>query len=137
MSLTLALYAQLTAAPGLVAKIASYGGAPAVFTSRPVPQDAVRPYITLDPDDAQPLETLAFGEGERVERVVYAFADNTGSAVAIEGIEASIVAAFDGARLAADESVYPLCRVVRRFDAPTDATLTGRAVRVQVLRTPA
>ena len=70
----------------LAGLLASYGGSPAVFTSDPVPGDAVKPYvITAGEVVHRPFDTK-LTRGREIWRDVRCYADDTGSADTVEQI---------------------------------------------------
>jgi len=84
--ITEALYERLAGDATLTALLASYNGAPAVFTIDPAPGDAVLPYIVTAGEVSQaPFDTKT-GQGRDLRRDVRCYAEADGSAVTVETI---------------------------------------------------
>ncbi len=85
-ALTAAIYTLLAGDAQLAALLATYNGAPAVFTTDPAPGDATLPYIVSAGNVADaPFDTKT-GNGRQVWRDVRCYAAADGSAVTIEAI---------------------------------------------------
>lgn len=127
------IYGALVAHAPLTALLAEYDGAPAVFTVRPVPSDADRPYVVtegpLGDDNVDGLTSLRREE----RREVFVFADNTGSDVLVRSITEQVRAALHRARLTVPGAAHVLTVVEGAAVAPTDDSLVGRVVRVRTL----
>jgi len=81
-----AFYALLSADANLVAMLATYRGAPAIFTVDPPPADAVLPYIVTAGEAVhRPFDTK-LTRGREIWRDVRCYANDTGSADTIEQI---------------------------------------------------
>lgn len=85
-AVTAAIYERLTEDATLVGLLATYGGAPAVFTADPAPGDATLPYIV----SAGQVSDVAFDtkttRGRDVQRDVRCYAEIGGSVATIEAI---------------------------------------------------
>lgn len=134
MNISQAVYSLLAADTTLTALLATYGGAPAIFTSRPVPPDALRPYVVAAGNvSAVPFDTLD-KRGREITRDVFAFANETGSAAAIEAIADALYNALDNASLALAGGHVVRCHVVAGpAEAPTDSSLVGRYVTIRIV----
>lgn len=134
MNVTAAIYARLAADTTLISRIATYGVAPAIFTSRPVPSNATLPYVVAAADmAATPFDTLD-KRGRDIRRDVFCFARNTGSAAAIEAIADALYNALDNAPLTVSGAHVVRCNVVAGpAEAPTDDSLTGRVITIRIV----
>jgi hypothetical protein len=83
---TQALYDQLTTDPALAGLLATYGGAPAVFTTDPAPGNATLPYIITAGAVARlPFDTKTT-RGLDIRRDVRCYAAADGSAFTVDAI---------------------------------------------------
>ena len=72
---------------GLLTEYPASSGVAAVFTTRPIPEDAVLPFIvTAGNLIDQPFDTKGTTYGREIQRDIGCYAVETGSAVAIEAI---------------------------------------------------
>ncbi len=84
--LTAALYSRLAADSTLAALLATYGDAPAIFTTDPAPGDAVLPYIVTAGEVTQTAWDTKTTRGRMAVRDVRCYAADSGSAAAVEAI---------------------------------------------------
>ncbi len=102
MNLTEAIYARLSGDASLVSLLASYRGAPAIFTPDPVPDDAEMPYIASPGDvTASPYDTKT-SRGRQVTRDVRCYEPAAGSVVVVEQIAERVRALLHRYRLEVD-----------------------------------
>ena len=84
--ITQAIYNKLSGDATLVGLLASYKGAPAIFTTDPAPGDATLPYIVTAGDIAEvPFDTKTT-LGRTITRDVRCYAAASGSAITVEAI---------------------------------------------------
>lgn len=84
--LTKAIYDELAGDATLTGLLATYGGAPAIFTTDPAPGDAEMPYIVTAGEFSQePFDTKQT-RGRELRRDVRCYDDADGSAVTVEAI---------------------------------------------------
>jgi hypothetical protein len=86
MIVTQALYNKLANDATLIALLAEYNGAPAIFTTDPAPDDAVLPYIVAAGNVAAAPFDAKDCLGQTVTRDVRCYAAANGSAAAVETI---------------------------------------------------
>ena len=102
MELTAAVYARLAGDATLVALLASYRGAPAIFTTDPAPGDAALPYIVSGGEFAQrPYEAKNL-RGREVFRNLRCYSAAGGSATTVEAIAERVRALLHRHKLAID-----------------------------------
>jgi len=130
-----ALYAALSAASPVTSKLSAYGGGPAIFTARPVPQDAARPYIALsmvsDADDSV-LNAIR----ERRTFDVVCVLDFTGSMAAADSLASAVKTALRRQPLTIGGGHHVETRFLGSTEAPTDATLTGVLLSFEIRAQP-
>ena len=90
MNLSAALHAWLTASPQVTSQLATYNGAPAIFTTHPAPIDAERPYITTDGDAVNNPADTKTSRGRSVWRDIRVFDDATGSTARVNAIAEAV-----------------------------------------------
>ena len=94
MNLSDSFYQRLTSDPTLAAMLAVYAGAPAVFTTDPVPGDAVLPYIVTAGEVVDtPFDTKTT-RGRTAWRDVRCYANAGGSAAEVELMAERVRALF-------------------------------------------
>lgn len=84
--LTEAVYDCLVGDATLVSMLATYRGAPAVFTIDPVPGDAKLPYIVTAGEVAQSPWDTKTSRGRRAFRDIRCYAEASGTTVQVEAI---------------------------------------------------
>lgn len=133
MDITEAVYDRLMGYANLTALLASYNGSPAIFTNDTAPHDAARPYVIAPGNISEiPFDALN-ATGQRVTRDVRAYAENTGSALAIEAIARQVRQALHRAPLSATGGQVVRTLVIGGGVAPTDDTLVGRFITVEIV----
>jgi hypothetical protein len=85
-ALTQGIYDYLSADPTLVGMLASYDGAPAIFTIDPVPGDAVLPYLVSAGDVTDTSFDTKLDLGRRIWRDVRCYAMADGDSMPVEEI---------------------------------------------------
>ena len=85
-ALTQAVYDRLSGDAALVGMLASYEGAPAIFTIDPVPGDAVLPYVVSAGDVTDTSFDTKIDRGRRIWRDVRCYATADGDAMPVEQI---------------------------------------------------
>lgn len=131
MNIRAALYTKLAAASSVTSKLAAYGGAPAIFTARPVPADAPRPYLALSMV-ADPSEDVLNATRRRAVYDVAVVLDYTGSTAATDLLAEAIRTALHQQRLTIGGAQNIETRIVGAAEAATDTTLTGITLTVEV-----
>lgn len=86
MNLTKALYDLLSNDPTLTALLATYNSEPAIFTTDPVPEDAVLPYIVCAGHIADTPNESKTSIGREVLRDIRCYDAKTGSSLLVEQI---------------------------------------------------
>lgn len=84
--LTAALYIKLAADATLVGMLATYNGEPGIFTTDPVPGDAVLPYIVTAGEVTQFPWDTKLSRGRGLIRDIRCYGEDTGSVIEIESI---------------------------------------------------
>lgn len=131
MNIRAALYTALAAASPVTSKLATYGGGPAIFTARPVPADATRPYLALSMV-ADPSEDALNVTRRRAVYDVSAVLDYTGSTAATDLLAEAIRTALHQKRLTISGAKNIETRVIGAAETATDATLTGITLTIEV-----
>jgi hypothetical protein len=132
--LAAALWNLLAADDDLVAALGEYQSGPAVFASRPVPEDAPKPYIVIGAV-SEDLRTATLSEPfvvRDVERDLYLFAEADGAERPVRAIAERIAGLIDNALPTI--TGYRRCRLlVTRgpIDLPVDPSMQARAVTVR------
>jgi hypothetical protein len=85
-ALTQGIYDYLSSDVLLVGMLASYDGAPAIFTIDPVPGDAVLPYVVSAGDVADTSFDTKLDLGRRIWRDVRCYATADGDSIPVEQI---------------------------------------------------
>lgn len=126
MNISAALRSVLVADPAVASLVSTYRGEPAVFTSRPVPRDAARPFVVCYGGADEHADEIGGRLGIDAQREILVVVDNTGSALPLSDLAGAVRKALHrqavtipGARVA----IRPYCLGSR--DAPTDETLAG------------
>lgn len=131
MNIRAALYSTLAAASAVTTKIATYSGAPAIFTARPVPADAARPYLAVAMV-ADPSEDALNATRRRALYDVACVLNYTGSTAATDALAEAVRAALHQKRLTISGGRNIETRVIGAAEAATDATLTGITLTIEV-----
>jgi len=122
-ALTQGMYDRLSADLVLVGMLASYDGAPAIFTIDPVPGDAVLPYVVSSGDVADTSFDTKLDLGRRIWRDVRCYTEADGDSIPVELIAervrgllhrhrlvvagyGTLVAECSGPRAANEQDVY-------------------------------
>jgi len=101
-TITQAIYDVLAGDPTLTALLATYEGAPAVFTTDPAPGDADMPYIVSAGEvTAAPFDTKT-GNGRQIWRDIRCYAEANGDATVVEAIAERVRALLHRAHLDID-----------------------------------
>ena len=98
-ALTQGIYDYLSTDLPLVAMLASYEGAPAIFTIDPVPGDAVLPYLVSSGDVADTSFDTKLDLGRRIWRDVRCYATADGDSIPVELIAERVRALLHRHRL--------------------------------------
>lgn len=129
-----ALYDALTGDADIMEAIGTYDGAPAVFTSTPIPGDAPDLFIVSPANvRATPRETKTT-RGRQIDRYVYVYGKETGSEADVEAVAEMIAQLFHrdpGALSITGRSVY-IASVSGPVAAPTAEDMYGRLVIVTI-----
>lgn len=131
MNIRAALYAKLAAASSVTSKLAPYVSGPAIFTARPVPQNAARPYLALSLV-ADPSEDVLTTVRRRAVFDVTCVADFTGSMKALDELAEAVRAALHQQRLTIAGRHHIETRCLGSAEAPTDATLAGVTLTFEI-----
>lgn len=131
MNLRAALYSRLVSASSVTANLAAYGAGPAIFTARPVPADAARPYLALS-IVADPSEDVLTTARRRVLVDVQCVSDFTGSMLAPDALAEAVRDALHQARLTIAGGHHIETRCIGATEAPTDATLAGVTLTFEI-----
>jgi len=129
-ALTSAIYAKLSGDSMLSGMLSTYDSAPAIISANPVPYDVVRPYVVI----RGAMHDSWFGgkvdsqTGRDVQLDIMAYADASGSSVAIDSIVERIRALLHMVPLtvAGFTNILALCKGA--IEVPTDPRIMGRAL---------
>lgn len=130
MNIEGAIYTRLLGDSQLTAMLNVYRNNPAVFTFAPVPDDAMLPYIVVNPVSDVPLDTLA-EMGRQVTRDIACYAPNTGSPIQVTTLSERVRTLFHQQIILVDGYTNFLTSVTGLLTAPTDRTVFGRIVSVR------
>lgn len=136
-----ALRTAILATSGITTKLATYGGAPAVFTRRPVPDEATYPFIIVSPDVIVSDDDMLSQAITVVTRdiAVYGQNDTPAHYRDVEAVGYAIRALFHRARRSITVSGWRIIdvRCMGPMTAPVDDDKTvGRLVSLTVRLTP-
>jgi hypothetical protein len=133
-ALSQAFYDRLAGDGTLTALLATYEGAPAVFTNDPAPPDAVLPYVVTAGEFAvAPFDTKTL-LGRTAFRDIRCYAAELGSAEQIEAIAERVRALFHRYPLPVAGFATVLCEASGPTVAPDDdETVTGRIISVRIV----
>lgn len=84
--ITAALFNRLVNDVTLAALLSEYGGLPAIFTTDPVPGDAVMPYVVTAGEVTQTPWDTKTTRGRELTRDVRCYAADSGSAATVEAV---------------------------------------------------
>lgn len=127
-----AIYERLVGAPALTSLLAVYRAGPAVFSAPPIPEDVVLPAVVLEPPlDEDRLDTKTT-RGTTTLRDINVFVDHTGSSLPLERIVRQVKLALHRLPLSWTGQVGWRARVIRETEAPSDGTILGRSLTVEV-----
>lgn len=117
----------------LTGALASYGGAPAIFTQPQAPDDATLGYVTVSAPVASEPEDTKDRDGIDVDLDVGVYFTNAGSDAAVNEAARRVKRLLHRRRLAV--SGYTVIVAVARAPvvAPTDDTVVGRLVRARYM----
>ncbi|MEM9043412.1 MAG: hypothetical protein AAGC81_01865 [Pseudomonadota bacterium] len=133
MNITDAVYNRLAADAGVVALLAAYNGAPAIFTNTTVPGDAPRPYLWSPGDTAGTTFDNLDEFGRDVTRDVICIADDTGSSAPVEALKEAVYSAMHRQNLTVPGGRHVMTIFAGEGVAPTDDTLTGRFITFRIV----
>lgn len=129
--LTQAVYDRLAGDSALVAMLATYKGAPAIFTMHPVPGDARLPYVVSVGEISQvPFDTKTC-RGRELIRDVRVYADADGNPILVEAIAERVRALLHRGALTITGFQWVLSNVVGPIVADESHTY-GRVVSMSV-----
>ena len=131
MDLTPAVYSRLAGDAELAALLATYKGAPAVFTSDPAPEDAALPYIVTAGQVGDTAFDTKTTRGRDVRRDVRCYAAATGSAVTVEAIAERVRVLFHRHKLAVSGMETWIAEASGPIEADGDEAY-GRIVTVRL-----
>lgn len=132
VAITNALYDQLAGDTGLTDLLATYSGAPAIFTVSPVPSDALLPYIITYGDLTVTRDDDTTTRGFEITRDIFIYAENTGSVASIETISETLANVLHKKSLNLTGYKTTRLNVSGPVEAPTDDTLYGRVVTINL-----
>lgn len=132
MNLTQAIYNRMATDAQLTAQLATYRGAPAIFTADPVPAEAARPYVVSAGTVADvPFDTKTT-QGRQITRDIRIVADATGSLAALEAMAERVRTLFHRAPLGGiDGMENVVAEVAGLAMIPSDPTLYALTVNVR------
>jgi len=131
MTITEGLYDRLAADGTLTALLATYNGAPAIFTTEPAPGDATLPYlVTAGAVAVAPFDTKTT-RGRTVTRDVRCYADADGSAATVEAIAARVRTLLHRQTLPVDGYTFVMAECAGPVQAD-EQDVYGRVVTVSV-----
>lgn len=135
MSITEALHDRLAGDGPLVALLATYQGAPAIFSADPIPGDATLPCLVISGVEADEPNDTKDLRGREIRRRVRVYTDADGSELLVDEIaeRARTLLHRNPLDLSADGQHCYVAEVTGPFTAPTDETLYGRALDVRFL----
>lgn len=131
MNIRSALYSKLAGTSAVTTKLAAYGSGPAIFTARPVPSNAARPYLALSLL-SDPTEDALNSDRRRAIFDVQCVSDFTGSVSAPDALAEAVRDALHQQQLTISGGHHIETRCIGAVDAPTDATLTGVVLTFEI-----
>jgi hypothetical protein len=132
MDLTQAFYDRLTDAT-LVGMLATYRGAPAIFTVDHVPTDAALPFVVTPGEIAgTPFDTKT-SQGRDILRDIGCYTEDNGSVAAVEAIAERVRVLFHRHRLTVAGGHTMIASADPPMKAPTEDGINGRIVQVRLV----
>lgn len=126
-----AMYERLASEAAVTSKLATYNGDPAIFSGE-VPEDATGYWVFIEaPLDEGHPDTKTTRLVDQM-RDVSAFGPAVGSALPLEALVEAIKVAFHRRPLSFTGATGWRARVVSDTEAPTDDTMYGRTVTLQL-----
>jgi hypothetical protein len=130
MNLTEALYDKLAGDPTLVGLLATYNGAPSIFTIDPAPEGADLPFIVAAGHVVDLAWDTKTTRGRDVWRDIRCYSDADGSAITVEAIAERVRALLHRTEI----SVTGFTRVVAECSGPVAADEQDAYGRVVTVR---
>jgi hypothetical protein len=132
-ALTAACIARLIGSTDLVGLVGTFKGQPAIFGKRPVPQGALRPYISLGPVVASTAFDTKDRQGRRIARDIGCYIDDAGVADPVDEMAELVRDLFHRYALPVNGFDTLVTVASGPIVAPTDETVLGRLVMVEWL----
>ena len=130
--ITAAFHDRLAGSAALVALLASYRGAPAIFTAGTAPEDATKPYIVVSGEVTQDAWDTKTTRGRQLWRDIRCYTAKDGSAVVVESLAELARALFHRHRLIIGGFEVIVAEVGGPI-AVDEATAYGRVVTVRLV----
>lgn len=127
-----AINARLASDGTLTALLATFKGTPAIFLSTPLPQGVVPPYVAVPPIVTQSPNDTKTSEGRSLIRDIGCYTLATGSTVTVDAIAERVRSLFHRHPLAITGFATMIAMAAGPSLAPTDKTLYGRIVSVNL-----
>lgn len=134
---TKAIFDRLNGDATLTGGLAAYpaaAGTKAIFSRRPVPPDAVPPWVVIQEVSGIPFDTKT-SRGRDLLYDVSVFADATGSIVTVEDLVERCRTLLHRHLLSVAGWTTIIADVTGPVEAPTDETLYGRTISLRLVLT--
>lgn len=125
-----AIYERLAGEPDVTSRLSTYNGDPAIFSGE-VPEDAEGWWLLIEPTDETHTDTKTTRGRDRLWDLSV-FGPASGSALPLEALAEAVKDAFHRRPVSYTGVVGWRARVISDSDAPTDDTMYGRTVTIQL-----
>ncbi len=133
MDIAPAIYAKLAASAAVTTRVSAYRSLPAIFTSSPVPVDALRPFVVSAGDiSSVPDDCYGGPLGYEIVRDVGCYADANGSSLTINALASAVRAALHRQRLILAGATHIMTVCTNIVVAPSDETIVGRILTFRI-----
>lgn len=132
-AVTAAVQTKLAGDPTLIGMLASYQGAPAIFTAAPIPQDAPFPCVVTAGNLADLADDTLDRLGRDIRRDVAVYFPWSGSSLAVEAAAERIRAVFHKQPLAVAGFHHVMTLASGPVTAPVEGDEVGRVVSLRIL----
>ena len=132
-AVTAAVQAVLAGDAALISQLASYEGAPAIFTALPIPVDAPFPCVVTAGNLADVAEDTLTRRGRRITRDVAVYFPRTGSEAAVEDAAERIRVLFHKQPLSVAGFHHVMTLASGPLRTPDEGDEVGRVVTLQIV----
>lgn len=132
-AVTKALFDQLRTDATLTSMLSQYQSVPAIFARPLVPENAVRPYVWIQPPGADESADTKTTQGRTVRRDIWAVTNNQGSMASCEAIAERIRSRLHRQSFAVDGAELLISEVSGPSIAPSDESVIALSLGVRLV----